>query len=137
MGCQLGAMTVERKLQDRLKLQLTVSTVEPSLYFNFVGYILWYLGFLLSLLHLSWIPFCLVLQYTHTNTHIAQTLIHQPFYISLAIPFLQRQNRNTAYGGPRNQAPVQRGPKNSLLVSNLHHNVTEKDLYVSPTNLLP
>ncbi|KAI8340788.1 hypothetical protein BC941DRAFT_418184 [Chlamydoabsidia padenii] len=42
-----------------------------------------------------------------------------------------QQNRNSSSGRPplRNQAPAPRGPRNSLLVSNLHHNVTEKDLY--------
>ncbi|KAI8338392.1 hypothetical protein BC941DRAFT_422783 [Chlamydoabsidia padenii] len=49
----------------------------------------------------------------------------------LVFDFLVQQNRRSAPGGPIRRSPVStpRGPRNSLLVSNLHHNVTEKDLY--------
>ncbi|ORZ09606.1 hypothetical protein BCR42DRAFT_423753 [Absidia repens] len=42
-----------------------------------------------------------------------------------------QQNRRSTTGGPvrKSQTPAPRGPRNSLLVSNLHQNVTEKDLY--------
>ncbi|ORZ19891.1 hypothetical protein BCR42DRAFT_410742 [Absidia repens] len=42
-----------------------------------------------------------------------------------------QQTRRSTAGGPvrRNPTPAPRGPRNSLLVSNLHHKVTEKDLY--------
>jgi hypothetical protein len=143
MGCQLGAMALNAFVKHRWQEWLKPQSMHQRLIRHYTTTLLvTYFGILdvfsFCCTYLGYPSIYSFSTHSHTHTHNWRKLIHQHFLYISWHAFLQQQNRNTAYSrpAPRNQAPAQRGPRNSLLVSNLHHNVTEKDLYVSPANQL-